>query len=150
MKKWLVRLVMGGVLFLPVQTVFAAEVKADGALLSEAMSLHQNAHAVIVQAGQAMEEPFQASFDPQLCLEKAKDLHAFLEKNKAMIPAALLQVLEKEETMLNMAMDYFKILGTVRPSLNALALSQKQYNATKIKEDFAVARAALEELIRVL
>lgn len=149
MKKWLASLMMAGLLFLPVQTALAAKTGAE-ALLSEALLLHQNVHAVIVQAGKAMEEPFRTSFDPQICLKKAKDLHAFLEKNRARIPASLSQVLEKEETMLNMAMDYFKILGTVRPSLNALALSQKQYNATKIKEDFAAALGTLEELIRAL
>lgn len=145
MKKWLAGLMVAGTLLLPAEAA-----RANEAMLSEASLLHQNAHAVIVQAGKAMEEPFRTSFDPQMCLEKSKGLHAFLEKNKAMIPAALSEVLEKEETLLNMAVDYFKTLGIVRPSLNALALSQKQYNAAKIKEAFAAALVTLEERTRAL
>ena len=144
MKKWLAGLMVAGALLLP------TEAGAEESLLSEALLLHQNAHAVIILAGKAMEQPFLTSFDPQRCLEKAKELHSFLEKNEAMIPAALSEVLGKEEALLKMAVDYFKTLGTVRPSLNALVLSQKQYNATKIKEAFAAALVTLEERTRVL
>ncbi len=110
---------------------------------SEGMSLYQSAYQVIEQAEKAMEAPFQSSFDPQLCLEKAKDIRSFLKKNKRLISAELFQNLQKEFSLLGMAMEYFKIVGMARPSLNTFAMSQKQYQAMQIKENFKAARVAL-------
>ncbi|GEM_PF-2913606 len=110
---------------------------------SEGRSLYQSAYQVIERAEKAMEAPFQSSFDPQLCLEQAKAIRSYLKKNRATDSSKLFQLLEEESTLLDMAMDYFKTIGMARPSLNALALSQKQYKAAKMKEDFKAARRAL-------
>lgn len=131
-------------IFVP-SLVLGAEAKTTALVLTEGLSLYRSAHQIIVQAEKAMEAPFQSSFDPQLCLEKARDIRAYLKNNKGIVSEKFLGLLNEEITLLDMAMEYFKTVGMARPSLNTLAMPQKQYQAMQIKENFKTARAILEK-----
>lgn len=118
---------------------------AAGALSPEELSVYETAHQVVEQAEKAMEQPFQTAFDPQICLEQSKTLRAYLKKNRGTASGTFLNILQEEVALLDRAMDYFKTVGMVRPSLNALSLTQKQYKAAKMKEDFKTAKKILEK-----
>lgn len=118
---------------------------AAAAVSPEELSLYESAHQVIEQIEKAMEQPFQTAFDPQICLEQSKTLRAYFKKNQGAVSGNILKVLQEEITLFDIAMDYFKTVGMARPSLNALSLTQKQYKAAKMKEDFKAAKAVLEK-----